>query len=119
MSLNYFIEKIKGSESEICRVLIILSIGFLAFGLGRLSKLEESKPPITIIDSSPVDIQPTVEADSTASLGNFVASKSGSSYYFPWCQGVKKIKEANKIWFKTKAEALAAGYSPAGNCKGL
>ena len=51
--------------------------------------------------------------------GQYVASKSGSKYYLPWCGGAKLIKDENKVWFATKADAEAAGYAPASNCKGL
>jgi len=51
--------------------------------------------------------------------GSYVASKSGKAYHLPWCPGAQRIKEENKVWFQSKEEAEAAGYSPAGNCKGL
>lgn len=51
--------------------------------------------------------------------GQYVASKNGSAYYLPWCGGVSRIKEENKVWFATKEEAEAKGYQPAKNCKGL
>ena len=61
-----------------------------------------------------------VDADpASAAEGKYVASKSGTKYHLPWCGGAKQIKEANKIWFDTKEEAEAAGYTPATNCKGI
>lgn len=51
--------------------------------------------------------------------GQYVASKSGRSYHLPWCAGAKQIKEDNKVYFESKAEAEAAGYAPAKNCKGI
>lgn len=49
----------------------------------------------------------------------FVGSKNSDKYHYPWCPGAQRIKEENKVWFATRAEAEAAGYIPAGNCKGL
>lgn len=54
-----------------------------------------------------------------ASGGQYVASKTGTKYYLPWCGTAKRIKEENKVWFASKAEAEAAGYEPAKNCKGI
>lgn len=54
-----------------------------------------------------------------ASGGEYVASKTGTKYYLPWCGSAKRIKDENKVWFSSKAEAEAAGYEPAKNCKGL
>lgn len=51
--------------------------------------------------------------------GAYVASKTGAKYYLPWCGTASRIKEENKVWFATKADAEAAGYEPAANCKGL
>lgn len=63
------------------------------------------------------------EAETVATVpavkGTYVASKKGEVYYLPWCGGVKLIKEENKIWFATKAEAEQKGYRPAANCKGI
>jgi hypothetical protein len=54
-----------------------------------------------------------------SSGGQYVASKTGTKYYLPWCGTAKRIKDDNKVWFATKAEAEAAGYTPAKNCKGI
>lgn len=54
-----------------------------------------------------------------ASSGTYVASKNGTRYYLPSCGGVKRINEENKVWFATKSEAEAAGYTPAANCDGI
>ncbi len=54
-----------------------------------------------------------------ASSGAYVASKNGTRYYLPRCGGVSRIKEENKVWFATKSEAEAAGYTPAANCDGI
>lgn len=53
------------------------------------------------------------------SNGPYVASKSGSKYYLTSCSGAKRIKEENKVFFRIKGDAIAAGYTPAANCPGL
>ncbi|HXK36473.1 MAG TPA: hypothetical protein VJ553_02735 [Candidatus Paceibacterota bacterium] len=47
-----------------------------------------------------------------------VISKSATSmkYHHVWCAGAKQIKESNRVWFPSAADAQAAGYSLAGNC---
>ena len=49
--------------------------------------------------------------------GLYVGSRSGHSYYLPTCAGVKRIKDANKVWFASVEEAAAKGYHPAAACK--
>jgi hypothetical protein len=51
--------------------------------------------------------------------GGFVASRSGETYYFPWCGSANRIKDENLVWFKDRAEAEQNGYRPASNCHGL
>ena len=44
--------------------------------------------------------------------GMFVASKNSKIYHLPDCQYVKRIKEENKIFFKSVEEAREKGFSP-------
>ena len=44
--------------------------------------------------------------------GMFVASKNSKVYHLPDCQYAKRIKDENKIWFKSTKEAEETGYEP-------
>jgi len=131
--------KLKPLEQEIILIMIIILIALISFGLGRLSKIRENKTPITIenisgnisefqIGNSGKNVSaPAAQTGEkpkgipSASYGEklFVASKTGTKYHYPWCPGALNIKEENKIWFSSREEAEKAGYTPAGNCKGL
>ncbi|MCD5381690.1 MAG: hypothetical protein LR017_00055 [Candidatus Pacebacteria bacterium] len=50
---------------------------------------------------------------------HYVASKKGTKYHLPWCTGADRIHDANKVFFASQEAAIAAGYTPAGNCKGI
>ena len=130
--LTELANKIKSFLKENRRDLFLAALVFLvsmgSFGLGRLSAVWPEKEPITIEEPEDEGQKPN---DTTAAIvrplsfglspssGSFVASKNGSSYHLPDCPGAKRIKEENRVWFKTEAEARAAGYKPAGNCPGL
>jgi hypothetical protein len=93
---------------------IVLLLGISAFGLGRLSALEGARPLVSVGEAS------TLTAPRSMYLGGrFVASRSGSTYYYPWCAGAAKIAPGNEVWFASEDAAQAAGYAPAKNCKGL
>lgn len=47
---------------------------------------------------------------------NFVASDGGKVYYPKNCKGYTRIKEENRVWFKTDMLAKANGYSLAKKC---
>jgi|SRR3989344_7603946 len=108
-------------------ILLIVFVGLLSFGLGRLSLLKETRIPVRIINSITQNASAGMSGEkgdsvnniSNASNGSFVGSKNGSKYHFPWCSGAGRIKEENKVWFSTKEEAERAGYTPAANCPGL
>jgi hypothetical protein len=132
MSIKEFIEKSKcfpHKNKDIFIAVILVLVAFGSFGLGRLSKIEDSKTPITIqnmkasvvgsiVDTKIAKSKKTLPTTSQGG-GFYIASKTGSKYHFPWCSGAKRIKDGNKIIFNTLEEARKAGYTPAGNCKGL
>ena len=100
---------------------IIFLTSLSSFGLGRLSVDLKPASPILITDTAATsDSVPNQPAD----IGNHtdqrvLASRTGSTYYYTWCSGAKRIKEENKIWFATKEAAEKAGLKQAGNCSGL
>lgn len=129
MTLHEILEKCKSDRVFITLVIIFVGIG--SFGLGRLSKMEAGRQAVRI--EAPTETASAVMAKKTAESdgqirpnfleqnlsGQVVASKTGARYHFPWCAGAKTISEANKIYFNSIADAQVAGYTPAGNCKGL
>jgi len=110
---------IKSNEKDLFIAIIIVMVALISFGLGRLSKIRENKPPITIENMSASAIKIEPEEGSTLNSGLLVGSKNGTKYHYPWCSGAQRIKEENKVWFSSVEEAQKAGYTPAANCKGL
>lgn len=108
------------SRNDLVIACIIFFTGLSGFGLGRLSVDIRPNPPLSVIQ--PVDDQNpnTNSSDTTVTNDKKVlASRNGTTYYYPWCSGAKRIKEENKIWFLTKEDAEKAGLKQAGNCQGL
>jgi len=118
--LSKIIKFYKDNEKDLILATVIILVALISFGLGRLSKIGESRVPVTIENlSASVSESAGSVSKSALSTGNFVASKNGTKYHYPWCSGAQSIKEENKIWFSTAEEAQKAGYQPASNCKGL
>ncbi len=61
-------------------------------------------------DAASEEAQPEEKKSSSSSEG-FVASKTGKKYYTVDSAAGKKIKEENRVTFKTEEEAKAAGFS--------
>ena len=117
---------VKNNNKELYLTAVIILVAVISFGLGRLSKIREEKTPITIenlkenTETSESKSLSTSNVDSGIKADKiFVASKNGKKYYYAWCESANVIKEQNRIWFSTQAEAEKAGYQPAANCKGL
>ena len=123
-------EKIKAylAEPQVFSSILLVLVALTAFGLGRQSVgqvvLEATAGANLEAESGPEkgvsDPKETISATGTGESSTFyVASRNGEVYHLPHCSGAKRISEANKITFKTKEEAEAAGLRPAANCKGI
>jgi hypothetical protein len=113
------LEKIKLHATPVFFIVTIVLSGTLGFGLGRLSRLEEGREPVRIVDDSPVVSTQAKAVTTAGARGNYVASKNGTKYYLLGCAGVSRIKEENKVYFATKEAAEKAGLGPAANCPGI
>src|SRR3989344_2956874 len=111
--LAKLIQKIKGHQSDVALAVFIVFISIISFNLGKISALNQQKPPIKIT-------QPALISNSTNSANeqSVVASKASDSklYHFLWCSGAERIAEKNKLVFANEAQAVSAGYSLASNC---
>lgn len=112
--------------------ILFLCVGLVSFGLGKLSAMEKNtnqvaaveesvsqkateKIPVSINTPNKVKANPIIQANQS---GIVLASKNGTRYYYPWCSGVSRIKEENKVWFNSIEEAESAGLTLAANCSG-
>jgi uncharacterized protein YpmB len=74
-----------------------------------------------------VGVQPTTvsyeegldESSSSSDIAplSIFASVSGKTYTYSWCQGASRIKEENKIFFRTEDEAKRTGRTLSKLCK--
>ncbi len=119
----YSEEKRLKIKDDLYIVIMIILVGTASFGLGKISALEKTKTPISILKTKENMLSATFASDTSTSEsqtnGEVLASRSGTKYYYPWCTGVSKIKEENKIWFNSIEEAREKGLTPASNCAGL
>lgn len=130
-----FTNKIKAlwsrARENILIVCVIVLVAFLAFGLGRLSVFYAEKGQFKVLYPNGqsasaltgfLGVGGTKEETSLPPIppvaGYFVASKTGSTYFFPWCPLAVKIPSENKIYFNNRASAESAGYHT-GRCNGL
>ncbi len=104
--------------------ILVILVGLSAFGLGRLSVLDEQRESVQIEYATSTAAVGALPSDSSgnAPIGDtqseqVFGSRTGMKYYFPWCSN--NISDKNKVWFKNKEEAVEKGYTPATNCKGL
>ena len=130
-SIQDLVEKIKGKVAEhrpnlrvipddLFLGLIIILVAFGSFGLGRLSKIEDSKIPVRFENVPTATTRDMLVASATNAVNNqLVGSKNGTKYYYSWCSGVQKISQSNLIYFTSKTDAETRGYTPSATCKGL
>lgn len=115
-------EFIGSNKKELFISASFILMAFIAFGLGRMSALEEQKYPIWFEEVGEEKIttaKSQIVNNETQIEKVLVGSKNSDIYYYTWCSGVKRIKQENKIYFSSKQEAEKLGYKPASNCEGL
>ena len=131
---------VAGIPKDLLIALLVLSASTASFGLGVLSgrdmnsKGREDSFHIETTStttgallgaSALIATQQTLPATSVrqpnapATSGAYVASKTGTKYYLPTCSGAKRIKDSNRVWFSSKADAQASGRTAASHCPGL
>lgn len=91
-------------------MIIVFGFGYFTSNLMKLQK-----PPIII--EKAVNESNYTQNNQNFQEGEVVASVNSDKFHFLNCSGAKTIKEENKIYFKSAAEAISAGFSLAGNCK--
>ncbi len=82
----------------------------------RLAELGlwQQKPP-----TAPGDYRQAVKAKRWGPPppeGTIIGTRNSKKYHRPDCEGYRNMAERNRVFFKTVAEAEAAGYKRAGNC---
>jgi hypothetical protein len=104
---------------------IIVFVGISSFLLGEYRVKSSKVETGIIIENRGVGEGEVSTSTSKSGLnkekvgreGEVVASKSGKRYYFPWCGGVTRISEKNKIYFASALEAQKSGLTLASGCK--
>lgn len=142
-------EKLKSYlvDDTVYTAILLIFVGALSYGLGYVAGgtsgasgsleaqptvvlIASATPPTIVSKSTTTQSEPAVSvARSFTSVqtaetppplsGPYVASKSGTKYHLGTCSGAKRIKDENKVFFATKNDAEAAGYTAAANCSGL
>ena len=129
--IKLFIESEKGKD--ILVVIIVILIGISSFYLGRLSKEDNTNGvkienigqeansldpygSIKTLESS-ISLNPSIsDKINNNGQGSYFASKRGKKYYPNGCSAGKSIKQENRIYFQTTAEAEKAGYTISSSC---
>ncbi len=128
MSIYDFKTNIKGWVGEHRQKLVFIGVlvvsAGISFYLGYIARAETHKEPLVAIECplnayiSPIssDISRSPVSTPKTQSGSFVASKNGKKYYTANCASASKIKESNRVYFDTKAQAESAGYALAPSC---
>jgi hypothetical protein len=132
-----------GIKEKLFLVAVIILIGLIGFGLGRLSsKYQTAELNINSTIANTADLSKVVSSDvanqanmadktntantATAAVSavasdaiRIIGNKNSKIYHREDCPGALKMSESNKVLFGSISAAKEAGYRPAGNCPGL
>lgn len=140
--IKQFIESDRGKDVFV--VMIVVLVGLSSFGLGRLSKnttnqgvsveylnqdqMNQNQGNVLSAFTEEDISNESVKSNSKVNSGkvpsvsdsvgkSFFASSRGQKYYSIGCSAGKTIKQSNRIYFATKAEAEKAGYELSSACR--
>ncbi|SRR6187549_1924689 len=111
--IKLFLVSEKGKDLII--VLIVILVGLSSFGLGRLSKGQNS-PGIKILPAPAGEYQNSNALSTVATPQSFFASNRGKKYYPVGCEAGKNIKQENRVYFASESLAQKAGYARSSSC---
>ena len=105
-----------------CCILAVSAIGFTLSGpIADNTKPDSVHVTVSPVKDTPIPVQtdtPTAEPSAPAQAqGEYMASSRSDKFHLPFCPSAAHIFEDNQLWFSTRDEAVAAGYSPCGRCK--
>jgi hypothetical protein len=106
----------KKQESFIKKISLIGSIlcyGVSSYILGGFDQKKDLFKPLILKKDSGSFI---VYKKDRGEGGSIVASKSGKKYYFPWCSGINRIKEENRVYFSDEQSAQERGLTLSKTC---
>lgn len=62
--------------------------------------------------------KPNIRDNENASIGSVIGNRNSHVYHLPQgCPSYEQVAAKNRVPFSSEAEALAAGYRKAGNCR--
>ncbi len=117
--INNSLESDTGKDILIISIIILVGLG--SFGLGRLSK-QDPKESLKIKYrgediANEANTSNLLKSPQTSQSGAFFASSKGSKYYSLGCSAGNTIKTENKVYFDTREEAEAGGYTFSTSCR--
>jgi len=64
-----------------------------------------------------LEVKEEKPASSKASSVSYIGNKNSKKFHLPDCQWAEKISRGNRVYFKSRDEALKAGYEPCKVCR--
>lgn len=69
------------------------------------------------VDKKASAIKPQAPPSSSTSKYAYIGNSNTKKFHYSWCTWAKKIAPSHKVYFKTREEAVSAGYVPCKVCK--
>lgn len=66
--------------------------------------------------AAPAKTQSPVTTSAPSSTQAYIGNRNSKIFHYSWCSSVDKMKDANKVEFSTRQDAVNAGYKPCKRC---
>lgn len=99
-------------KKEYYLIIILILVSLASFGMGRMSVLDKINREEEVEFIIP-ELSSIIDDFSGFS---YLASVNGTKYYKRGCRSANRIKEENRIYFKTSTDAIKSGYGASSTC---
>lgn len=101
-----------------CCILAVAAVGyFLTPPQSTPDTASEVHVTVSPVKGSPAPVQDNAPSAPVQAQGAYTASERSDKFHLPSCSAASRISDANRVWFRTRDEAISAGYSPCGRCQ--
>lgn len=100
----------------VCCCIAVCSAAGFAMSAAPSVKAAVSAVHVTVspVEGTPVPLETVSPAQAQ---GAYTASNASDKFHLPSCSSAARISEDNRLWFSSREEAVAAGYTPCGRCE--
>ena len=94
-------------------------LGTIIFHSDGQKLIYHSEKKVGKVSSTPIpsSAPPVAASSNENNTDYYIGNKNSKKFHYPYCAGVKSMKDKNKVMLYSREEAINQGYTPCGTCR--